>query len=183
MFLLPTRLFLCTAALLGAGAALAQPATESAWGMGLGVNLKQKAYAGMGTRTTVIPLLSYENRWVRVAGPVLDLKLPAHGPLVMALRARYAFEDGYEPDDAPVLNGMAERKSGRVVSATKPTRAAMVKKVSIGAQHKFRWPADLAGLVEEPSDAELSCACGTGPFPWSITVDYQFNGWQAADAG
>ena len=30
MFLLPTRLFLCTAALLGAGAALAQPATESA---------------------------------------------------------------------------------------------------------------------------------------------------------
>jgi outer membrane protein len=30
----------------------------------------------------------------------------------MALRARYAFEDGYEPDDAPVLNGMAERKSG-----------------------------------------------------------------------
>lgn len=112
MFLLPTRLVLCTAALLGAGAALAQPATESAWGVGLGVNLKQKAYAGMGTRTTVIPLLSYENRWVRVAGPVLDLKLPAHGPLVMALRARYAFEDGYEPDDAPVLNGMAERKSG-----------------------------------------------------------------------
>lgn len=55
MFLLPTRLFLCTAALLGAGAALAQPATESAWGVGLGVNLKQKAYAGMGTRTTVIP--------------------------------------------------------------------------------------------------------------------------------
>ncbi|WP_277950286.1 hypothetical protein [Acidovorax sp. 210-6] len=41
MFLLPTRLFLCTAALLGAGAALAQPATESAWGVGLGVNLKQ----------------------------------------------------------------------------------------------------------------------------------------------
>jgi hypothetical protein len=41
MFLLPTRLVLCTAALLGAGAALAQSATESAWGVGLGVNLKQ----------------------------------------------------------------------------------------------------------------------------------------------
>ena len=41
MFLLPTRLFLCTAALLGAGAALAQPVIESAWGVGLGVNLKQ----------------------------------------------------------------------------------------------------------------------------------------------
>ncbi len=27
------------------------------------------------------------------------------------MRARYAFEDGYEPDDAPILNGMAERKS------------------------------------------------------------------------
>ena len=41
MFLRPTRLFLRTAALLGAGTARAQPATESAWGVGLGVNLKQ----------------------------------------------------------------------------------------------------------------------------------------------
>lgn len=138
MFLLPTRLSLCTAALLGAGAALAQPATESAWGVGLGVNLKQKAYSGMGTSTTVIPLLSYENRWVRVAGPVLDLKLPAQGPLVMALRARYAFEDGYEPDDAPVLNGMAERKSSVWLGAHVLWRGSLA---DLGAE----WLADASG--------------------------------------
>jgi hypothetical protein len=62
MFLLPTRLVLCTAALLGAGAAWPSPPPNppGAWA---GRQPQAKAYAGMGTRTTVIPLLSYENRW------------------------------------------------------------------------------------------------------------------------
>lgn len=111
MFLLRSTSTLCAAAALcSAGAALAQPTTESPWGVGLGVSVKQKAYAGMDTSTTVIPLLSYENRWIRFAGPLLDVKLPTQGPVALSLRARYAFEDGYEASDAPVLSGMADRK-------------------------------------------------------------------------
>lgn len=84
---------------------------ENRWGIGAGINLKRKAYAGVGSDTTAIPLLTYENRWVRFAGPTIDLKLPAGSGLDFALRTRYAFEDGYEPGDAPILNGMAERRS------------------------------------------------------------------------
>lgn len=138
MFLRSSHLFLCTAALLGTGAALAQAATEPAWGVGLGVNFKQKAYAGMGTSTTVIPLLSYENRWVRVAGPVLDVKLPLQGPVTVAMRARYAFEDGYEPGDAAMLSGMAERKSSVWLGANVLWRGSLA---DLGAE----WLADASG--------------------------------------
>lgn len=138
MSLRPSHLFLCTAALLGTGAALAQAVTEPAWGVGLGVNFKQKAYAGMGTSTTVIPLLSYENRWVRVAGPVLDVKLPLQGPVTVAVRARYAFEDGYEPVDAAMLSGMAERKSSVWLGANVLWRGSLA---DLGAE----WLADASG--------------------------------------
>lgn len=56
-------------------------------------------------------MLSYENRWVRVAGLGADLKLGRLGPVSFALGARYAL-NGYEADDAPILAGMAERRAG-----------------------------------------------------------------------
>lgn len=88
MLLLRSTFTLCTAAALcSAGVAMAQPATETPWGVGLGASIKQKAYAGMGTSTTVIPLLSYENRWIRFAGPLLDVKLPTQAPVSVTLRA------------------------------------------------------------------------------------------------
>lgn len=138
MFPLPMRLPLCTAALLSAGAALAQPSTDPSWSLGLGVSVKQSAYAGMGTSTTVIPLLGYENRWLRLAGPVLDVKLPLQAPLTVALRARYALDDGYEPDDAPVLRGMDERKSGVWLGAHVVWRGSLA---DLGAE----WLADASG--------------------------------------
>lgn len=84
---------------------------EQRWRLGAGINFKQKAYRGVDIDTTAIPLLTYENDWIRFAGPTVDLKLPATRPLSLALRARYAFEDGYEPGDAAALGGMNERKS------------------------------------------------------------------------
>lgn len=84
--------------------------SEQQWGVGAGLNFKQKAYRDVDTDTTTIPLLTYENDWLRFAGPTVDFKLPMGERLSLALRARYAFEDGYEADDAPILNGMAERK-------------------------------------------------------------------------
>jgi len=84
-------------------------AATSYWGVGLAASVSQRPYRGEGNKTRALPLLVFENRWVRVAGPGIDLKLPSAGPVSFALRARYAF-DGYEPDDAPILNGMEERR-------------------------------------------------------------------------
>lgn len=86
-----------------------EPAAGSHWGLGLGVAVSQRPYRDAENKTRALPLLMYENRWVRIGGPGIDLKLPSAGPVSFALRARYAF-DGYEQDDAPILNGMAERK-------------------------------------------------------------------------
>ncbi len=55
-------------------AASAQP--ERQWGLGAGISFKKKAYRDVDTDTTTIPLLTYENDWVRFAGPTVDLKLP-----------------------------------------------------------------------------------------------------------
>lgn len=87
--------------------------SNSEWGLGLAASARRKPYRGMGTDYSVLPLPWYENRWVDVRGPAVDLKLPSPGPVSFRLRGRYGFSDGYEASDSPYLAGMAERK-GRV---------------------------------------------------------------------
>lgn len=87
----------------------AEPASQ--WGLGLGVGVEQKAYRGIDSESQALPLLMFENKWISVFGPSLDLKLPQAGPVSFRLRARYS-GDGYEAGDAPSLNGMEERKDG-----------------------------------------------------------------------
>ena len=95
---------------MSAAPGASSPSSPSYWGLGLAVGVSQRPYRDDDSKTRVLPLLLYENRWVRVAGTGVDLKLPSAGPVSFALRARYAF-DGYKPDDAPILNGMDERKA------------------------------------------------------------------------
>lgn len=80
----------------------------SHWGVGLGVGVSRKPYAGADSDTGIRPLLMYENQWVSVTGLGLGLKLPSAGPFQFRISARYS--GGYKADDAPVLNGMEERK-------------------------------------------------------------------------
>lgn len=82
----------------------------SQWGLGVGVGTERKPYRDIGTETRVLPLISFENRWVSFLGANLDLKLPSAGPVSFRLRARYALGDGYEASDSPFLAGMEERK-------------------------------------------------------------------------
>ena len=82
----------------------------SSWGLGVVVGASQRPYRDADNKNIALPLLMYENRWVRFGGTGLDLKLPSAGPVSFALRARYSF-DGYDADDAPILNGMQDRKS------------------------------------------------------------------------
>lgn len=92
----------------------AQPAqgeAASSWGLGLGVGTERSPYRGFDNKTRLLPLLSYESKWVSVFGLGADLKLPLAGPVSFRLRARYSM-DGYEASDSAFLAGMDERKDG-----------------------------------------------------------------------
>ncbi len=97
-------------ACLAPAGAWAQQADASAWGLGLAVAADRKPYRDFDDKVRPLPLLIYENRWISIAGPGVDFKLPSVGPVGLRLRARYGF-DGYEAKDSPWLAGMNERKS------------------------------------------------------------------------
>lgn len=100
---------------LGASGAWAQEnqaqRSDVHWGLGLGVDVHQRPYRGADNETWAIPLIYYENTWVRWLGPNLDFKLPSAGPVLLRLKVRYSL-NGYEASDARELHGMAERKDG-----------------------------------------------------------------------
>ncbi len=111
---LPAGLLTMAAAMTSSGA-LAQETHfkrgESQWGIGVGVDVQREAYRDMDNDTQGIPLIYFENYWVRVLGPSVELKLPPAGPVSFRLKARYSL-DGYEASDSPYLAGMAEREGG-----------------------------------------------------------------------
>lgn len=116
----------------------AGPGSEgSQWGLGLAVMSEASPYRGVDSKTRVVPVLTFENRWVRFFGPSLELKLGQAGPARFSLLASYS-DNGYEPDDSPALAGMAERKSGAWLGArvVLPTEWA-----NLGAT----WTADASG--------------------------------------
>jgi len=107
------------------------------WGLGLGVSSETSPYRGVDTETKVLPMLSFENRYVRVLGPSLDLKLPSVGPVSLALRARYS-DQGYKASDAAELQGMDERKGGLWLGARADWRLPW-------AQLSAEWQGDANG--------------------------------------
>ncbi|WP_410012183.1 MipA/OmpV family protein [Sodalis sp. C49] len=77
--------------------------------LGIGAAVVQKAYRDIDPEVLPIPIISYENRWLDVSVPRVDLKIYSTDSFSMRLRARYA-GDGYDADDSPFLQGMADRK-------------------------------------------------------------------------
>ena len=100
--------------LCGSSVAMAQSTqsasgSESQWSLGLGVAGVQKVYRDIDRDSTPLPILNFENKWVSVGVPRVDVKLYTSPALSFRLRARYA-GDGYESEDSPYLAGMDERK-------------------------------------------------------------------------
>ena len=96
-------------------------AESSSWGLGIGVLSTQKPYAGIDRDNSGLPLIYFENQYVRVFGPGAEIKLPA---IDISSSQRIDFSilgkydgSGYKEDDAPILNGMSKRKSGFWVGA------------------------------------------------------------------
>jgi outer membrane protein len=92
-------------------AAPAPAPPSSSWGLGVGLIYQQNTHRDVDDQVLVLPLLSYENRWVRLSVPSVDLKLLPDGPLDLALRLRYEGAP-YQASDSPALAGMQERKGG-----------------------------------------------------------------------
>ena len=91
---------------------LQQQAQEPAGGLGLAVSADRKPYRDFDDKLQPLPLLTYENRWIHIAGPGVDVKLPSLGPVGLRLRSRFGF-DGYDAHDSPRLAGKRERKGSR----------------------------------------------------------------------
>lgn len=88
-----------------------EAAADSPWALGIAVMPEHKPYRDFDNKTRVWPLLTFENRWVRVFGPGVEFKLGRSGPLSYGLTVGYA-GDGYKASDSPVLAGMDKRRSG-----------------------------------------------------------------------
>jgi outer membrane protein len=87
------------------------------WGLGVGGISQQLSYAEIDRDNMAVPLIYFENRWVQLLGPRLEFKLPGlewgkDQELSYGAGIELFGFNGYEQDDAPILNGMAERKSG-----------------------------------------------------------------------
>ncbi|QAZ40356.1 hypothetical protein C1M51_13490 [Methylibium sp. Pch-M] len=115
--------------------------SESRWGLGLGGGTIRRPYRGVDDETVALPILLFENRWLSMAGPGIDLKFPSTAPLSFRLRARYELGLGYEAVDAPALAGMAERKAGLWMGAAALWRTGVV---DIEAE----WLGDVSGYSE-----------------------------------
>ncbi|SFC99058.1 MipA/OmpV family protein [Pseudoalteromonas denitrificans] len=88
-------------------------ADESQWGLGIGAMADKQGYAGVNTKTTVIPITSYESENFSINGPQFEYTLgkytiPDFGALKLSLLGQYRF-DGYEAEDGDIFNGMDKR--------------------------------------------------------------------------
>lgn len=129
-------------ALFAHGSARAHGADEPApggtqWGLGVAAMSELSPYRGVESKTRVVPVITFENRWVRFFGPSLELKLGQAGPARFSLLATYS-ETGFEPADSAALAGMAERRSGVWLGARAAVRTDW-------AQLSATWSADASG--------------------------------------
>jgi len=88
---------------------------SSSWGVGIGAKSTQKPYTGIDRDTEALPLIQFENQYIRLFGPNVALKLPGFeitetNRIDFSLVGKYD-SSGYEDDDADILEGMSDRKS------------------------------------------------------------------------
>jgi len=94
----------------------------------------------LGQQPSRAQAITFENRWVRLSGPVLELKLGQSGPVGFGLTAGLS-EDGYKPGDSSFLAGMSERKSGLWLGARAQAATGW-------AHFSAQWSGDASGHSE-----------------------------------
>jgi outer membrane protein len=100
---------------------------EYHWGLGLGVGSSQSPYIGKKDVDTAIPVLTYENRYVRLFGNLFDVKLPSIGAFDFSLRSKIAVGQGYSSSDSTDLTGMDSRKGSIYLGGAATWRSPLGK--------------------------------------------------------
>lgn len=114
-----TLMIFSLASPLSAIAAEQQPDIDlpsSTWGLGFAVISKQDPYTDIDRETKLRPIVTYENKYIKLAGPQLEFKLPGldisdSNKIDFSIVSRYEFF-GYEDNDADILEGMKDRDGG-----------------------------------------------------------------------
>ncbi|WP_225923568.1 MipA/OmpV family protein [Pseudomonas marvdashtae] len=141
-----TRLTTATSVfVLGLCASMAASADEpegSQWGLGVGAVSSQQPYKGIDRDSEALPLIYFENEYVRVFGPTAEIKLPGLDlsetqQLEFSIVGEYDFS-GYDDDDARILDGMSDRDGGFWAGAK-------VKWLNEVADVSAEWLADVSG--------------------------------------
>lgn len=110
---------------------------EAVWGVGLAIMQETAPYRGVNDETKALPVITFENRWIRVFGPGVEFKLGTFGDTAFGLTASYS-DNGFKASDSPFLSGMSERKGGAWVG--------------FRARHSFRWATLTGELSADASD-------------------------------
>lgn len=79
------------------------------WGLGAGLGYEESPYAGYGSNFSPLPLVFFDDKWLRFYGDTLDLKVIKWDGLTLSLRGKYDFGAGYNASDAPILDDMETR--------------------------------------------------------------------------
>jgi MipA family protein len=82
---------------------------SSQWGLGFGAGMDFKPYRDFDDQVQAGPLVMFENKWLSILLPRVDLRLLSAGPVQFRMRLRYDPREGYEADDSPHLRGMEDR--------------------------------------------------------------------------
>ena len=110
---------------------------ETVWGLGLAAMQETSPYRGVDDDTKAVPVITFENRWVRVFGPGLEFKLGTFGDTALGLTASYS-DNGFKASDSAFLSGMSERKSSAWLG--------------VRARHSLGWATLTGELSADASD-------------------------------
>ncbi|MDO3526387.1 MipA/OmpV family protein [Ralstonia pseudosolanacearum] len=124
----------------------------SQWSLGIGASSAQKVYRDIKRDNIVLPLATYEDKWVSASVPKVDIKLYSTDSMSFRLRARYS-GDGYKGGDSPFLAGMDKRKSSAWIGGA------------------FIWKNDIANVSAELLGDAMGNSKGSRA---SIEIDHRF---------
>ncbi|KAF1008928.1 MAG: Outer membrane protein OmpV [Luteibacter sp.] len=83
------------------------------WSVGVGVLSMQKPYAGMGRDNIALPVVQFENKYINLFGPQLEVKLPRWTiGESQQIETKWVVKwdgSGYDSSDAKILKGMHDR--------------------------------------------------------------------------
>jgi MipA family protein len=89
-----------------------KPGAPGIWGLGVGAGVARLPYNGIDNSSRLLPLVTYDSEYIQLSGLTVDWKFARTEQFTFSLRGKYALVEGYEADDAPILEGMDKRKAG-----------------------------------------------------------------------